>query len=556
MTTELDLRRGGTLTVADAKRITSLEPVVREEYNQYIGQFAHENNIEDLRWLLRVTCRNTHISLIHDRLCRIALLEYKLCKGEVVDLVLIDSPAMSSAIRQLLKRYGSSARLKIYDCGRLKRFQVLTNLAQTIYACLNMWFWSKFVRRSPLPPETKLILLDLFLLKSDFDENGRVKDRYYPGLLDYLPRGIAERVFYLPTFFGLRLPWDWLNQFKNIYSSKNNVLVKEHWLLAVDYFWAIWKSLTLPNNIEHIPPWRGVNISSVVQEELLLDRGSFSLTQALLIFQSFERYKKGGIILEGVIDWFENQVGDRALHMGMKKYYPEVRVKGYMGFVGEGYYAGLSPVSYEYRAGTLPDELLMIGPAYIKAGNDTCAELVRTVAPALRFQDTIKFRQQSEVEKDSILLAMPMMLDEARRIIHLAIGTHLNKPYKWIIKMHPTTPQDQFLMLVPEANDARFEFSNQPLASLLQRSCLLVTSASSAALEAIVCGVSVAILGSRSGPTINPLEGIISMDYWSACYTSKDISDAVSRRFPEMQVDATHYLETVSKAGIERMMAW
>ncbi len=121
METELDLRSVGTLTVEDAKKITSLEPIVRKEYNQFIGLLVKENGVTGLDWLLRITCRNTHISLIHDRLSRLALLESRLEEGKVFDSVLIDSQVMLSATAQLLERHGVAAEIKVSGRSRRKR---------------------------------------------------------------------------------------------------------------------------------------------------------------------------------------------------------------------------------------------------------------------------------------------------------------------------------------------------------------------------------------------------------------------------------------------------
>jgi len=104
--------------------------------------------------------------------------------------------------------------------------------------------------------------------------------------------------------------------------------------------------------------------------------------------------------------------------------------------------------------------------------------------------------------------------------------------------------------VIPASTDARFTFSNEPIAELLQTATLLVTSASSVALEAVLCSVPVAILGNRSGPTINPLEGIVDEAYWSICYTPEALETAIWVEKPQKSLPVAPYLVAPTPEGV------
>ena len=107
----LDLRKSGCLSVENSKRITLLADEISLEYNSYIGRIIKDNHIKDLQWLLRVVCRNTYVSLIYDRMCRLALLEDRLKDGKDFNSIMIDSGVMYSPVRQLLEKYNSQATI-------------------------------------------------------------------------------------------------------------------------------------------------------------------------------------------------------------------------------------------------------------------------------------------------------------------------------------------------------------------------------------------------------------------------------------------------------------
>jgi len=239
----------------------------------------------------------------------------------------------------------------------------------------------------------------------------------------------------------------------------------------------------------------------------------------------------------------------------VKKYYPDVPTKGCLGFVVSGYYAGLSPTQFELEGGSLPNAIDVIGgDMYIQERRKFCPELPFSAAPAFRFQETMKFKQNPDAEKNIVLLALPILIDESREILQLALDTKAEEGTRWVIKHHPAYKRDQFISLLPESKNKIFELSDKPLADLFQNTRLLVTTASSTCLEAVVSGIPVSILGSRSGPTLNPLEGIVDEKYWSVCYTCEHLQEALAHKPPNQPLNVSDYLMDVTPKTVHQFM--
>ncbi len=549
------MRKNGVLSISDAKYITLIEPTVREGYDQYVGLLAGNNNIKGVGWLLSVVCRNTYISLLHDRFCRLQLLEDRLKEqGCQYSVILVDDESMYSPVNQLLQRHICLAEIKVCGKKRRKKFHLFRKLIKNIYICFNNWFWALYFNKEKIKPKGSVVLLDLFLLKNGFNRDLTISDRYYTDLINYLDTDQKKQVYYLPTLSGLRYPYDWFKQFRNIVRSKSNILLKEFWLSWRDYLMAISQSLTLHKSITTIPKWKGIDVSALVKEELFLERGSYAISSSFLLYISFERYKDNEVRISGIIDWFENQVIDRALYLGIRQFYPQVETKGYMGIFPAGYYAGSVPMSYEYRAGILPNELFVVGRKYVESKKKYCQELKVSIAPAFRFQSVMNFHQRVKIHKDKIILAMPMMLEDSKQIIELASRTILPKKYSWIVKIHPAMQYEELVNVMPDKAKNSFIFTDRTLVDLFQEAHLLVTNASSVALEAIIAGVPVAIVGNRSGATINPLHNIIDDIYWSVCYTPKDLVNTIETGVGVKALDTSLYLEPVTLKGILKML--
>jgi hypothetical protein len=150
---------------------------------------------------------------------------------------------------------------------------------------------------------------------------------------------------------------------------------------------------------------------------------------------------------------------------------------------------------------------------------------------------------------------MPMHLTESTEIVDLALSVDLPKDLKFMIKVHPTLSNEKFKLLVPNSVDDRFEFTNQTLIDLFRRAHLVVTGGSSVALNAVLCDVSVAILGTRTTYTNNPLDGVVSDMYWSVCYTEADLNSAIMRNKNSKPLEVSYYLNNVSQKNTDKMIS-
>jgi len=555
---KIDLRKDGSLSVPDSKRITLLAKQVALEYNDYILQVIRSNDVEGFTSLLSVVCRNTYVSLIYDRMCRLALLEDRLKSGELFISVTLDSYTMTEPVEQLLKRYDSKAVIIVSNVPCSRRFASMYtffSLLKTMYKCVNLWGWSRLVKCRKHPVGS-IYILDTFIFKNSIDSTLMFNDRYYNGLIENIDISTRERTWYIPTLFGFRYPWEWMRLFARVSKSGHNIFLKEHWLRVSDYFFSIWKSLILGRSIRQFPSWRGLDISCLVKEEVTIERGSFSLTQSLLIYRFFMRLKSNGVEIDGVIDWFENQNVDRALCLGIRAFYPETKIKGYIGFVPQEFYLGMFPVGYEFTGGVLPDEIMVIGNVFVPQIKKFFPELNVSVAPAFRFQNIISDSINKKSDNKIILLAMPMILSEAKMIVRLARNVRCDTNFRWIIKIHPTVSRKVFQHMVPDSLDMKFEFTEEVMPTLLQRTHLLISSASSVTLEAVVHRVPVVILGSRSGPTNNPLEDIVDNAYWSICYTCEDLVSAIHQDIIGGPLGVAEYFSEITSMNVKKMMSF
>jgi len=550
----LDLRKSGHLSDDQVQEITRLEPGVRGEYNDYINSLAALNQIEGMLWFTRASCRNVYASLVHNRLCRLALLQSIIGRGEDIGQIIVDSKSMQYVVRRILESASLNISIVLNDDKRVRPFQKLLNLVYSIYQSVNLWLWPRIISGARRP-HGSVYYLDSFILKDSINGNGEFSDRYYPGLIEHSPADIRTSFWYAPTIIGVKRPIEYIRMFRDIRRANANIMMKEDWLKLTDYLAAIYYSMLLPRKITKYPKWRGYDVSEILEEEKVLDVGSFSLVNSILIFRFIRRLKRRGVELYAVIDWFENQVIDRALNLGLNKYYPEVKTKGYQGFVVSGDFACQQPIQSEYDGQTLPDKIMVIGNAYVEHRKKYCESLNVSVAPALRFYGTHTHLINSDSEKDTISVLLPINIDSSREIVRICLGIALSDKLRIVLKQHPSCSWEECTSMVPQAKENVFVRHTGTIDSLLSRTRVLLTSSSSVAMQGLLAGISVIIISGNSGPVMNPLAEYVHSDYWNVCNDAECVSSIL---YADLDIPAIknidEYLSPVTDTAVEKML--
>ena len=545
---EVDLRKNGRMSIEQAKEISALEPEVRIEYNYFIGKLIKENNLNGLELLLQATCRNTNLSFILDRFCKVRLLEKIIKSGEVINKVIVDSICMKSVCERLFEKNNTKTIIELKGDRVGKHFRIINNSIKSLYMMLCFFLIPKMIGGKETPNKP-IIYLENFLFIDSFDKNGKLNDRYYPGLIDSLDdKALEDKIWYAPTLIGIKTIGQYFSIFKMIRSSKTRFLMKEDWLELKDYFSAFNVSLGLLKKINKIPVWSGLDVNEIVKEELCKEKGSPSLVNAILLYNFIRQLKENNVEIDIVIDWNENQVIDRAINLAINKYFPDVYVRGYQGYVVPNYYACKDPTCFEVESRSVPDEISVVGEAFVEDKKKYCPALNVSVAPAFRFSNVHNPEYLNCKKDNTILIVLPISLEDSREILKICarLISVVGDKYNFYVKHHPSFSKDRFISLVPEILNSRFKIFDENLYEHLCKSVLLVSALSSVCLEAAVLGVSVAIIGTRAGPVMNPLDGLEGVQSWKICYDENEIAGLLKNNFYAKLKNIEYFFQPVT----------
>jgi hypothetical protein len=540
---ELDLSHNSSLSIEHCKYLSKIEKKTVIEYNNYISKIIEINNIQGMGWFNSVISRNIHLSSLLDNFCKIRLLQYVLSSNTTIKTIRVDSVGMYRVLQRIVCSMGYKATVKLSPDKRFN-FLPFINLIKSCFKLLNLFIWPKLLR-GKIKPFGKIIFLDTFLFIDSFGSNNEYHDRYYPGIEDSIKD--IKLLWYSPTLIGINSPSRFYRIFKAIRTSSKQFLMKEDWLKILDYFSAIYLSYSLTRIVKLIPLWDGINIEELINEETKKDIFSMNIINPILIYFFIKRLKLLNVNIDLVIDWHENQVIDRALILGVRDFYSGTKIHGYQGYVVSDYNAGKDPITLEYESGILPDELFVVGQKFVEDKKKYCPNLPVSVAEAFRFSEIHKINLSSKNPSNKILLLLPISIKEGKEIINMGLNliSLIGSEYDFYLKQHPSLSKDKLFKTFPQIQDSSLNIIQKDLYRQLLESALLISSSSSVCLEASLMGIKVAIVGSRTGPAMNPLANLTDLKNWQVCYSEHDVIDLISKPNIKLDIAIEDYLSSV-----------
>ena len=281
-----------------------------------------------------------------------------------------------------------------------------------------------------------------------------------------------------------------------------------------------------------------------------------------------KRLKETGVKLRLVIDWFENQDIDRGWNAGFRRFFPKAETIGYQGFILSAHYLCIYPTEVEKDSHIIPNKVAVVGSGLAQSARRFCSALDVCSAPAFRFQHVWRKRIYSPAtNKYTILVALHIMISPAVYILKLlaSMANKMADNTRFWIKPHPTVSRSQIQGTFGSGWPEQFEFVGGDFNDCVEKSNLLISSASSACMETLAKGIPVIIIGNSYGLTQNPIPETITDDIWRLCYSPQEITDAIQfyqtrtpEKIKEHEETGTRireeYFEPVTKEGTREFL--
>jgi len=470
---------------------------IRKEFIDWMDDLSRLNDSSFKWWCRNLSSRNIYVSKIFLFICYIEAIVRLCAKFESKPgLIVVESSHLAKLLYKTLMSGMISCRIiqdpfRIMSDRIIRSFEILSHWLYSGLILFIRYIASKFTydhrKQIPLSP----VIIDSFVFDSYFTRDGKFTDRFFPHLHEYFRnRGIEVVVHPILVDIGLNS----FSVYNKMRKCNTKFLIAEDYLTLNDYYAALTYPLYILFGKVNNKDFRGYDISSLFKEEETGSTISAGLN-AIVIHHLFLRLK-GIITPKLLIEWYENQIVDKAAISGFREAFPDAYTIGAQLFIHSANALNLFPSSYEIESNLTPHEIVTMGRFQCKMIEEYAGRMNCSIVSALRychiFEENVKTEEKSV--KASIVVLLPQDIMYSVEILDVVArcASHLEPHILFLIKNHPTVSEQQIEKAFgKERWLPQFQFINDSLSNTLNKALFVISSNSSALIEALVRGVPV-----------------------------------------------------------------
>lgn len=544
---------------------------IRNDYDALVNQLSQEY-LTNIHWIVcSIASRNKYQSALFYRCCQIVFVQKKITDNNQINKIHLSDRPLADL---LSKNITTSISVECTESFVERLWRYFRPIRQIIIAFFLLFL--RFMGSINTKPrnfnrDESLILVDTFVLNNKAGDegsikNGTYKDRYYPGLLENLSEEEKKQIYFVPTIIGFLNP---IKIFKKIREANFSFILHDDFLKMGDYLFAMSQPFKMMRIEIKKTLFSKIDIEPILTQEKKRNCSDFVSILGLLYYRFAFRLKKNNIKIKLLVEWYENQAIDRGMIVGFHTFLPTTTIIGYQGYIiSKSLHLYTQPNNSEFDSMAVPDFIAVPGKGLINDIREFCSRVNVIVGPAFRFQNLWRERKSHPpADKYNVLIGLPIDLGDSKNILELLINdqklVHCQN-INFLIKPHPTWPSEVICGLFPKGYLDAFDFVLGDFHNALEKSSLVITNASSIALEAVAKGVPVIIVAPKTGVLQNPIPEKVNKDCWSICYSTSDIKNEIlnfklmkKNRFNFMKIGnkvRSDYFQEVTRDSVQNFV--
>lgn len=386
--------------------------------------------------------------------------------------------------------------------------------------------------------------MDTYVLDSSFQQDGTLKNTYFPALHEFLAENgwqvLVHPVFYISY-------WNLLKLYTLMRQCNTSFIIPEDFLSLGDYLAILLYPLRALRPKIQAPLFRGFDLSHILAEDQKT-QSLISVAEAILVYRLFLRLGKTGLQPSIIINWYENQVIDKALIAGARRAFPETRIIGAQSFIHSPNMLNLFPIHSEAEAALVPHFLVETSLYQCRVAQSYAQDIPCVPGAALRYSHVFQNHSSPPVSVEdmpAILIILPFQLAESIELLENVndILGHIPKGVRILIKCHPIYDPEQLVKKFGRtAWPPQFTIMVTPLEKALETATLAISSNSSGIVEAAARGVPAIHLGRQTVLNQNVLANL-KMDLITECFTPEELALAVNKYLNRPPEETERYRE-------------
>ncbi|MBF0465903.1 MAG: hypothetical protein HQK96_03400 [Nitrospirae bacterium] len=509
---------------------------IRHDFMAWMDDINKLNGHNIEWWFGNISSRDIDTSNLFRYCCYIDVIERLWQKNdEVPKLIFIESVVFVKLFKVWALKRNISVQfinpiIFVYETFN-KYVRYVLNLVSSVLRMSNRFIsaYISKVGQKANKVNNPFVIIDTFIYSNSLSDNGNFNDRYYPYLYDYLSeKGISIAVH--PIFVDMR--YFYLSIYKKIRKSKNFFIIKEDYLTIYDYLFALGYLLRSPFRNINSKPFRNLDISIIMKEDNL---NSWMAIEAILIYRLFIKFAKINFHFDLLINWYENQVLDRALIAATRKAFPDIKVVGVQMFIHTPNILNLYPIQSEIDAGITPHILLEMSNNNIEKALTYTKNIKCKVCASLRYSHLFQTNNNTDHDVKGkgkiILVLLPGFIFESMEILENVYKCIRVIDYHRIIHIkphHSFNPKTIIRMFGSKRWPQNFKIYTGKLEDIFKQADVVISAHTSAIVEAVIYGIPVICTMRQTTLNHNMLYGL-DIEFVSEVFTYVEMGEKLNQ---------------------------
>lgn len=534
-------------------------------FNEFIDNLSERYGERLEWWISSPASRNPFLSPLFYYCCYLSLLKKIIDRREPVEEIIVDSRALADIMNSCVQSAGSDIKIRFKEPSPGERVKDVARYFYGLFLFplqeLRLYAAAKITAGEDRAPiDEAITMVDTFVYGDS------VEDRHYTGFWEAAPEDEKKRIFFLPTYHK---PKNIKSLFGKLRRGPVNFILKEDYLKLSDYA-ETWKLFFALRRMDFKDSrLMDCDLSPLLREEMRNMKSYPATVSAMLLYRFVKRIKERGIKVRLFIDWYENQLSDRALNRGLHECRPEADRIGYMGYVTSSDYLSLYPTQKEFDFHVTPKELGVTGNFLIEQARSNCGKIRVKTVPAFRFSGLHAPRKfHPDPNRYVVFIALPGFLEESFKILKWFESGLRSVSKNFItvwVKAHPDIGGDLLRQRYGEEWPDDFQIVDGDFIELVEKSNLLVSTGSSVCMYGLAREVPVIVVGGNGPLDQNPIPEQVDSTIWRLVQSEGEMADAILHFLKERsKMDSIlkktageiidNCFEAVSPEGINRLL--
>ncbi|MGV8124325.1 MAG: hypothetical protein AB2L14_31650 [Candidatus Xenobiia bacterium LiM19] len=517
-----------------ASHLNRLADEIRKEFIEWMDDLNRNNSHTFMWWLGNLSSRNVYSSNLFLYSCYIELITSLYDNNENTPSLIITE---SYALAQVLIQWANN-RAILFKAVTAPFEHTLKRILWWRDTLLR-WLGSSFrifsrycaalfsiSSRKELPEHP--IIIDTFVSDSYISKDGTFTDKFFPYLHQYLADQ-GEKVLIHPVL--VNVGFNYFTIIKNLRNGSSHFLIQEDYLTVFDYLEALCYPIYIFLRKVKSRDFRGNKLDPLFSEEE--SGGSIaSGIQAYLMYRLFYRLKKK-INPKLLIDWYENQIIDRAVIGGFTHSYPEKKTIGAQIFISSENDINLFPSKSEIESQVAPYMIVTAGEYQSSIIKKYVADIPCSITASLRYLHVFDDVNNKNPVKDdlfTLLVILPQNMDYSLEILDSLTNClpEIKQDIRILVKNHPTVSPERIIRAFGNSRwDKKYIFFTDTIANALKRTNVALSSNSSAIIEALALGVPT-ICYVQQSQLYHDLLSRINAPHAFLCYSHMELKEQIT----------------------------